>query len=66
MSLSKEMVAILVDRNIPWRIKLNLHTEVGVAQSVSGRPSELEGRQFDPPHSIDLCFDFPLFRIVVA
>lgn len=38
----------------------------GVAQSVSARPSELEGRQFDPRHSIDVCFDFPLLRVAVA
>ena len=37
-----------------------------VAQSVSGRPPELKGRQFDPRHSIDICFDFPLFRVAVA
>ena len=37
-----------------------------VAQSVSERPSELEGRRFDPRHSIDVCFDFPLFREAVA
>ena len=24
------------------------------------------GRQFDPGHSIDVCFDFPLFRVAVA
>ena len=37
-----------------------------VAQSVGARPSELEGRQFDPRHSIDVYFDFPLFRVAVA
>ena len=37
-----------------------------VAQSFSARPSELKGRQFDPRHSIDVCFDFPLFRVAVA
>ena len=40
--------------------------EADVAQSVGARPSELEGRQFDPRHSIDVCFDFPLFRVAVA
>ena len=38
----------------------------GVAQSVNARPSELEGRHFDPRHFIDVCFDFPLFRVAVA
>ena len=37
-----------------------------VGHSVSARPSELEGRQFDPRHSVDVCFDFPLFRVAVA
>ena len=37
-----------------------------VAQSVSARPSELEGRQSDPHDSIDVLFDFPLFRVAVA
>ena len=37
-----------------------------VAQSVSARPSELKGRQFDLRHLIDICFDFPLFRVAVA
>ena len=36
------------------------------SESVSARPSELEGRHFDPRHSIDVCFDFPLFRLAVA
>ena len=27
--------------------------EADVAQSVGARPSDLEGRQFDPRHSID-------------
>ena len=40
--------------------------EADVAQSVSERPSELDCRQFDPRHSIDVCFDFPLFRVAVA
>ena len=40
--------------------------EAGVAQSVSARPSDLEGRQFDSRHSIDVCFDFHLFRVAVA
>jgi len=31
-----------------------------VAQSVVAWPSELEGRQFNPRHSIDVCFNFPL------
>ena len=39
---------------------------IDVAQAVGVRPSELEGRQFDPRHSIDVCFDFPLFHIAVA
>lgn len=43
-----------------------LVSEADVAQSVGARPSELEGRQFDPRHSIDVCFDFPLFRVAVA
>ena len=37
-----------------------------VAQSVGARASELEGRQFDPRHSIDVCFDFPLLRVALA
>ena len=40
--------------------------EADVANSVSAWPSELEGCQFDPRHSIDVCFDFPLFHIAVA
>ena len=40
--------------------------EADVAHSVSVWPSELEGRQFDPRHSIDVCFDFPLFRVAAA
>ena len=41
-------------------------SEAGIAQSVSARPSELEDHQFDRRHSIDVCFDFPLFRVAVA
>ena len=41
-------------------------SEADVAHSISARPSELEGRQFDPRQSIDVCFDFPLFRVAVA
>ena len=37
-----------------------------MAQSVGARLAELEGRQFDPRHSIDVCFDIPLFRVVEA
>ena len=33
------------------------------AQSFGVQPSELEDRQFAPRHSIDLYFDFPLFRV---
>ena len=40
--------------------------EAEVAQLVSARLSELEDRQFDPRHSIDVCFDFSLFRVAVA
>ena len=40
-----------------------LSLEADVAQSVGVRPSELEGRQFDPCPSIAVCFDFPLFRL---
>ena len=40
--------------------------ETGVAQSVSAQTSELEDRQIDLRHSIDVCFDFPLFRVAVA
>ena len=42
--------------------------EAEVAYSVSARPSnsELEGSQFDPRPLIDVCFDFPLFRVAVA
>ena len=40
--------------------------EAELAQSVSARPSELEGPQFDPCHSISFCFAFPLFRVAVA
>ena len=39
---------------------------IDIAQSVSARPSELEGCPFDPRHSIDVCFDFPLFCVAVA
>ena len=45
---------------------INIFLEADVAQSVGVRPSELEGRQFDPRHSIDVCFDFPLFHVAVA
>ena len=41
--------------------KMKRKSEADVAQSVGARPSELKGRQFDPHHSIDICFDFPLF-----
>ena len=41
-------------------------TGAGVAQLVSARFSELAGRQFNPHHSIEACFDFPLFRVAVA
>ena len=37
-----------------------------VNMPMSRWPSELEGRQFDSRHSIDVCFDFPLFRVAVA
>ena len=47
-------------------MQLILVLEVDVAQSVGVRPTELEGRQFDPRHSIDVCFDFPLFHVAVA
>ena len=40
--------------------------QTDIAQSVSAQPSELEGCQFDPRHSIDVCLDFPLFRVAVA
>ena len=40
--------------------------EADVAQSVGAQPSELEVGQFDPHHSIDICFDFPLFHVAVA
>ena len=33
---------------------------------MNARPSDLEGRQFYHRHSIDVCFDFPLFRVAVA
>ena len=46
--------------------RLQRSLEADVAQSVGAQPSELEGRQFDPGHSIDVCFDFPLFRVAVA
>ena len=46
--------------------RLQRSLESDVAQSVGAQPSELEGRQFDPRHSIDVCFDFPLFRVAVA
>ena len=48
------------------KVYLLLANEAEVAQSVSARPSELESRQFDPHHSIDVCFDIPLFRVVEA
>ena len=41
-------------------------TEADVALSVGARPVELEAHQFDPRHSIDVCFDFPLFHVAVA
>ena len=34
--------------------------EADVAQTVSAWLYELEGYQFDPCHSIDICFDFVL------
>ena len=40
--------------------------EADIAQSVSALPSELDCRQSDSRHSIDVCFDFPLFRVAVA
>ena len=46
--------------------RLQRSLESDVAQSVGAQPSELEGRQFDPRHLIDICFDFPLFRVAVA
>ena len=55
----------------PQNVKNNfgggpLYPEADVAQSVDVRPSEMEGRQFDPRHSIDVCFDFLLFFVAVA
>ena len=47
-------------------VGLSFRLEAVVVQSVGARPSELEGRQFDPHHSVDVCFDFPLFRVAVA
>ena len=41
-------------------------TEADVAQSVGARPSEVEARHFNPRHSIDVRFDFPLFHVAVA
>ena len=46
--------------------RLQRSLEGDAAQSVGAQPSELEGRQFDHRHSIDVCFDFPLFRVAVA
>ena len=46
--------------------RLQRSLEADVAQSVGAQPSELEGRQFDPRHSIDVCFDFSLFHVTVA
>ena len=46
--------------------KLQRSSEADVAQSVGARPSELEDRQFDPCHSIDVCFNFPQFRVAVG
>lgn len=40
--------------------------EADVAQTVSAWLYELEGYQFDPCRSIDVCFDFPLFCVGVA
>lgn len=40
--------------------------EVDVAHTVSAWLYELEGCQFGPRHSIDVCFDFPLFCVAVA
>ena len=37
-----------------------------VAHSLRAGLSELEGRQFDPRHSIGVCFDFSLFRVAVG
>ena len=33
---------------------------------MNAQPSELEGCQLHPHHSIDFCFDFPVFRIAVG
>ena len=44
----------------------SLDQKADVAQSFGARSSELEDPQFDPRHSIDVCFDFPLFRVAVA
>ena len=44
----------------------NILLEADIAQSVGAQPSKLEGHQFDPRHSINICFDFPLFHVAVA
>ena len=45
---------------------MNCLLDAHLAQSFDARLSELEGRQFDLRHSIDVCFDFPMFHVAVA
>lgn len=47
-------------------VNLSVFTIVNIIIKVNARPSEPEGRHFDPRHSIDVSFDFPLFRLAVA
>ena len=47
-----QTIAFVYSKLLSWTKK---HADV--AHSVSRGPSELEGRQFDPRHSIDDCFD---------
>ena len=59
----------LIIKNIKFSVCIQISIrDIGldIAQSVGARPSELEDRQFDPRHSIDVCFYFPLFRVAVA
>ena len=56
-----------VERDFLPRLKTcSSDQKADVAQSFGAWSSELEDRQFDPRHLIDVCFDFPLYRVAVA
>ena len=63
--LATESLIDCVNRNSDF-MEFSTLDEAGIAQSVSVQPSELDGCLFDPSHSIDVCLDFPLFRIAVT